>query len=145
MKLGECGGEGSPTSRRFYRRKGNWAYLWINSLKCYKLVFILCPSRVLSKYIKTKVLNSCFSLIKTFFKSKKRPKTSLPASFSARFLKKKKKKKFSHRILITAQVSLPDCLYFWRYWAIKMCIVIICCQDCEAISFKINLVSFLIK
>ena len=145
MKLGECGGEGSPTSRRFYRKKGNWAYLWINSLKCYKLVFILCPSRVLSKYIKTKVLNSCFSLIKTFLKVKRDLRLVCLHHFLHDFWKKKKKRKFSHRILITAQVSLPDCLYFWRYWAIKMCIVIICCQDCEAISFKINLVSFLIK
>ena len=34
-------------------------YLWNNSLKCYKFVFIVCPSRGLPKFVKTKVLNTC--------------------------------------------------------------------------------------
>ena len=25
---------------------------------------------------------------------------------------------FSYYILLTAQISLSDCLYFWKYWAI---------------------------
>ena len=28
----------------------NYAYLWINSLKCHKFVFIVCPSQGLLKY-----------------------------------------------------------------------------------------------
>ena len=44
----KCVGEASPRPS-----------LWINSLKCYKFVFILCPSRGPQKYIKTKVTNTC--------------------------------------------------------------------------------------
>ena len=47
-----------------FMKSQNWANLWIYSLKCYKFVFILCLSRIPSKYNKTTVLNSCFHLIK---------------------------------------------------------------------------------
>ena len=51
---------------------------------------------------------------------------------------------FSPYILSTDHVSLPDCLYFLRYWKINMCIVITCLPVCDCINFEINL-SFLIK
>ena len=55
----KCGGEAN--SRPFYKNQ-IWAYPRINSLLCYK-VFIVCPSLGLSKYIKTKMLNTSFYLI----------------------------------------------------------------------------------
>ena len=58
----------------------NQAYLWINSLKFYTICFHLMQSCGLSKYIETKLQT-------TFSKNKKRPGTSLFASFSARFKK----------------------------------------------------------
>ena len=65
----------------------NWANLWINSLIFCTVCFFYCmPSWVLSKYIKTKLQNICFSLYKTFLKNKKTSGTSLPASFFAWFL-----------------------------------------------------------
>ena len=51
------------------------------SLTCYKVRFIVCPSRGLPKYIKTMVLTT-FILFKAFLRNKKRSETSLPASFS---------------------------------------------------------------
>ena len=36
-----------------------------------EFVFIVCPSRGLSKYIETKVLTICFYLVETFFKKQK--------------------------------------------------------------------------
>ena len=49
----------------------NWAYLWINRLKCCKVCFCLHPSWYLPKYNKTKVLMSYFCLIWSFFKEQK--------------------------------------------------------------------------
>ena len=43
-------------------------------------------------------------------------------------------------ILLSDQISLSDCLYCMRYWAIC---VIICCSVCDVINFEINL-SFLV-
>ena len=47
---------------------------------------MVCPSRGLPKYVKNKVLPTCFYYIKLFLEKK------------------------------TDQISLPDCLYFLRYW-----------------------------
>ena len=53
-------------------------------------------------------------------------------------------KYFSRCNVLTDQISLPSYLYFLRYWAISVCIVIICFPVCDVINFEINL-SFLIK
>ena len=53
-----------------------------------KLFFIVCPSQGLPKYVKTKVLATCFYLIQSFLKNKKNSGTGIPTSFSAWFLKK---------------------------------------------------------
>ena len=45
-------------------------------------------------------------------------------------------------IILTDQISLFDCIYFLRYWA--MCIAIVCFPGCFVISFKINLILYLI-
>ena len=58
-----------------FLKNQTWAYLWINSLKFYTTCFYCMPSWWLSKYNETK-------LQKVFLNDKKRPGTSLPASFS---------------------------------------------------------------
>ena len=67
----------------------NWAYLWINVPKFYIFCFYCLPSWGLSKLI---VKLSCrplaFASYKALLKSKKRSGASLPALFSAWFLKK---------------------------------------------------------
>ena len=45
--------------------------------------FIVCPSGGLPKYIKIKMLTTCFYLKLSFFKKQKRCRTCLPTSFSA--------------------------------------------------------------
>ena len=47
----------------------NWAYLWINSLKCCRACFYCMSSWGLSKYIETKQKNTCFYL--SFFKKQR--------------------------------------------------------------------------
>ena len=63
-------------------KKLKLAYLWINRLKFNTVCLYFMSSCGLSKYIETKLQTNCFYLIKAFF-LKKRPGTSLPASFSA--------------------------------------------------------------
>ena len=49
---------------------------------------------------------------------------------------------FSCYILLTDQISLPDCLYFSRYLAIRVLLVrvlIVCLPGCDVINFAINL------
>ena len=58
-----------------------------------------------------------FTSNKVFLKNKKRSATSLSASFSGWFFKKKY---FSRHILLTNQNSLADCLYFLKYCAISI-------------------------
>ena len=41
----------------------NWAYLWINSLRFYTVCYYCMPSWGLSKYIETKLQNTCFYLV----------------------------------------------------------------------------------
>ena len=45
---------------------------------------------------------------------------------------------FSCYILLTEQISLPDCLYFFRYWEIYMCIATVYQLGCDVINFAIN-------
>ena len=63
----------------------NSAYLWIKSLKPYKVSFYcISKSNILKpKYIKTKMLTTSYYLLGGFFKIKKKSGTSLPSSFSA--------------------------------------------------------------
>ena len=46
-------------------------------------------------------------------------------------------------ILLTDQISLPDCIYFLRYW-VNTRVAIVCFSGCVAINFEIKLI-FLIK
>ena len=63
----------------------NWAYLWINSLKCCTVCFH-CQS--LPNILKLRCWPLAFNSYKGFLKNKKRSWTSLLASFSAWFLRK---------------------------------------------------------
>ena len=114
-------------------KKQNWKNLWNNSLKCFKVFFIVCLSRGLPKYIKTNVLTTCFYLIyHAFLKNKKKSRTSFPTSFLHDFWRK---------------IFLTLCYIAWLLLLEilgNMCIVIICCPVCDVINFEINQ-SFLIK
>ena len=88
---------GKVVAEPFIKNK-NRAYIWMNSLKCYKC-FVVSPSRGLPNYVKTKVLPTCFYLKQSFFKNRRRFE----------------EKCFSHYILLTDQISLPDSFFFLRY------------------------------
>ena len=99
-----------------FLKSQNWAYLWMNSLTFYTVCFYCMSSWGLSIYV---LKLSCgpltFTSNITFLKNKNRSGTSLPAPFSAWFLRKKY---LSCYILLTDQLSLSGCYYFVRYWAI---------------------------
>ena len=61
----KCGWE---TSLRPFPKNQNWEYLWINSLKFYTACFFCMPRWELFKYIETKLQNTCFYIIWSFFK-----------------------------------------------------------------------------
>ena len=63
----KCGGEGSP---RTFCKKIKIELIWINSLSR-KFIFIVCQSRSLPKYTKTKVLTTCSLYIKLLQKAKR--------------------------------------------------------------------------
>ena len=90
----------------------NLAYLWINSLNCYK-VYCISKSRS-TKYIKTSPGHLILPYSKLFWKRRR----SLKLVSLLYFLHEFWKKNFSCYILLTDQISLSDCLYFLRYWAI---------------------------
>ena len=71
-----------------FLKNQNWAYLWIKILNFYIFCFYCLTSWGSSKKIETKLQTTCIYLKKAFLKNKKRSTTSLPASFSAWFLKK---------------------------------------------------------
>ena len=103
-----------------FLKKWNWAYIWTDNLKCYKFVFILCPCPSLPIYIKTKVqklhafmLITCFDFIKIFLKNK-----VWNYSHCLIFCKIFEEKYLLCYILLYEQISLPDCIYFMRYWRI---------------------------
>ena len=54
-----------------FLKNWNWTYLWINSLKIYRVCFYCMPSWGLLKYIKTKLQTTCLYLILGFFKKTK--------------------------------------------------------------------------
>ena len=74
----------SPNS--FYKNQ-NWAYRWMNILKCYKFRCYDCPSRVVSVQV-SKCWLLAFTSHEGFFQKKGRSRTCLPVTFSAWFLKK---------------------------------------------------------
>ena len=108
----KCAGDTSPSH---FPKNRNGAYLWINSLEIYKVYFYCMLSWGLSKYIEIKFRPLAFTSYKAFLKNKKRSRTSVCISFCALLFEEKH---FSCYILLTDQMSLPDCLCFVRYWVI---------------------------
>ena len=51
-----------------FLKNQNWAYLWINSLKFYRVCFYCMASWGLLKHIEIKLQTTCFHLILSFFK-----------------------------------------------------------------------------
>ena len=97
------------------------------------------PSWGLLKYIETKLQSPSFYLYKAFLKNKKRSGISLPASFSAWFLKK--------LFLLLYSINWPNFVFWWSLLCEifgNMCIVIGCYPGCNVINFEIN-PTFLIK
>ena len=99
----------------------NWAYLWINILTFYVVFFIVCPSRGLSKYVKTKFQTTCFYFISSFLKKTKRCLELFPLhSLCLIFCKIFEEEYFSGYVLLTDRILLSDCLFSLRCWAIYM-------------------------
>ena len=69
----KCGGETIPGA--FFRKFKNWVYIWINSLKFYKDVFIVCQDEGYQNILKLSCSSLAFtSEYKAFYKDKKRLK-----------------------------------------------------------------------
>ena len=109
----KCGGEVIP--RTFSEKWKLSISLDHKSKVLYSLFLSYAKLRGLSKNMKLSSTPIAFISYKAFLQNKKRSGTSLPASFSIWFVKKKP---FYCYILLPDQISLPGCLYFMRYWAI---------------------------
>ena len=80
-----------------------------------QFVFIVCLIEGYRNILKLSCRLLAFTSYKALLKNKNRSGTSIPAPFSASFLKKKY---FSYNIMLPDQISLSGCLYFVRYWTI---------------------------
>ena len=89
-------------------------YLWINILSFIYFVFTVCQVEDSRNWLKLCCRALAFTSNKAFLKNQKRSGTSLPVSFSTRFLKKNS----SCYIILSEQISRSGCLYFVKFWAI---------------------------
>ena len=89
-------------------------YLWINILSFIYFVFTVCQVEDSRNWLKLCCRALAFTSNKAFLKNQKRSGTSLPVSFSTRFLKKN----ISCYIILSEQISRSGCLYFVKFWAI---------------------------
>ena len=77
-------------------------------------MFLLCVwAEGYRKILKLSCRPLAITSYKAYLKNKKKSGTSLPVSFSARFLKKNIFFSISY---LTYQIYLSGCLYFLRYW-----------------------------
>ena len=97
-----------------FLKNQNWAYLLMNSVKCYTICFHCMPKWGLSKYIEKL---SCKPFAFTSYKIKK-TKRSLELVSLPHFIQNFWRKYFCFHALLTDQISLPGCLYFVRCWAL---------------------------
>ena len=107
----KCGGEAIP---RPFSKNQNWAFLWINSLKFYTVVFTAWRVESYRNILKIRCRSLAFTWFEAFLKNKEWSGTSFSNSFSAFFWRKMFL--FCY-ILLTDQI-LSGRLYFIRYWAI---------------------------
>ena len=114
----KCGGNIFPDS---FLRILNWAYFWTNSLKFLRVCFYV---RQVEGHQKNILKLSCRALAFTSYKEfqkTKRSGTSLPALFSARFLKK------NIYLVIFYWLTIIHYLFVFTLWYIgHINIVIIC-------------------
>ena len=96
-----------------FLKNPNWGHLWIDNLKFIYFVLIVCRVEVCRKWLKLSCETLAFTSYKAFLKNKKRSGASLPASFLHDFWRKI----FLQNIL-PDRISMSDCLYFLRNWAI---------------------------
>ena len=126
----------SPNS--FYKNQ-NWAYRWINILKCYKLC-CYDMSKSSSKCPSVQVLTTCFYLTWSFFFKKK---GGLGLVSLSHFLHD-----FWRKIFLTLYAIKWLNLIAWLPLLLEilgnMCIIITCFPVCDVIKFEITF-SFLIK
>ena len=114
----------------------NWVYLWTNILKFYIFCFYCLPSWGLLKAIEIKLQTTCFFLILSFFKKKKR---DLELVSPPHFLHDFWRELFLWLYSITwpnFNVWLP----LLREILGKMCIVNVCQPGCDVKDFAINLI-----
>ena len=64
----KCGGE---ASNRCFIKNQTSVYLWVNSLSCYKVCFHCLSKSRSTKYVKNKVLTTCFYLISSLFEKQR--------------------------------------------------------------------------
>ena len=110
----KCGGEtiARPSSK-------NWKLdiFPIDGLKFYTCCFYFMPNWRLFKYIDVKLQTLCFCLILSFLKNKKEVWNYSPFLIFCMIFEEKH---LSCYVLLTVQISLPGCLFFARYWAIRV-------------------------
>ena len=125
----------SPNS--FYKNQ-NWAYCWINILKCYKFCFYDMP-KLSSKCPSVKILTTCFYLTWTFLKNK---------GMSGLFYLSHFLHDFWRKIFLTLYAIKWLNLIAWLPLLLEilgnMCIIITCSPVCHVKKFEIKS-SFLIK
>ena len=93
--------------------KQNWVHLWINSLKFYRLFFIIYQLEDYCNIMKLSCRLLTINSSKIFLKNKSRSGKTLSASFFAKFLKK--------QILlysITWPLTIFNCLVAFNSWDI---------------------------
>ena len=108
--------DGESIARPLSKKNQNWAYLWINILKFY-MVFLVWQVEDYRKWLKLSCSSLTFTSYKTSLRNKRWPETSLYASFSARFLKKKNKS-----VVIFFCPTKFKCLVafgLWDIWQIR--------------------------
>ena len=117
----------------------NWACLWINILKFHTVFFNLWQLEDHWNILNLSCRPFAFTTYKTFLKNKKWSGTSLPASFSAWFLKKHISlvifyylTKF-HRLTKFHQTSLPLLCEILS----NMCIIIVCYVYCNCLLTRL--------
>ena len=98
----------------------NWSYLWINSLKFYKVCFYCMPSWQLLKYIETKLETYCFNLIWSFSKKRDLELVSLYLIFCMIF---EDKYFLLYTIIMWPNFIVWLLLYFVRYYMYCDCLL----------------------
>ena len=132
--------DGETIARPLSKKNQNWAYLWINILKFY-MVFLVWQVEDYRKWLKLSCSSLTFTSYKTSLRNKRWPETSLYASFSARFLKKKISLLLYSFARPNLNVWLPlVCEIFG-----KLGILVVYYPGCDVIHFEINPFSYITK